>query len=116
MEQKPKSKKTLLILIPVALILIAGAVFGILYFPAQKSYRSALTAAQELPFDEAYAALKDAIEKLDGNPLFKEKQSELTVLLGDLVCDHTYETAMDQSGDLPYAEASAILKDAIAKA
>ncbi|MBQ6235600.1 MAG: phosphodiester glycosidase family protein [Clostridia bacterium] len=114
MEQKPKSKKTLLILIPVALILIAGAVFGILYFPAQKSYRSALTAAQELPFDEAYAALKDAIEKLDGNPLFKEKQSELTVLLGDLVCDHTYETAMDQSGDLPYAEASAILKDAIA--
>ena len=47
MEQKPKSKKTLLILIPVALILIAGAVFGILYFPAQKSYRSALTAAQD---------------------------------------------------------------------
>ena len=114
MEHKSKKKKIFLILIPVALVLIVGAVFGYLYFPAQKTYRSALTAAQERPFDEVHEALTDAIRKLDGNPLFTQKKSELTVLLGDLVCDHTYETAMDQSGDLPYAEARAILNDAIA--
>ena len=114
MEQRTKSKKIFLILIPVVLILIAGAVFGFLYFPAQKTYRKALIAAQERPYDEACGTLQDAIRTLDGNPLFTGKRSELAVLLGDLVSDHTFEHAMDQSGDLPYAEACAILQDAMA--
>ena len=112
MEHKPKIKKLFLLLIPVALILIAGVVFAALYFPAEKTYRNALQ-AKELPYEEACAVLKDAIRDLDGKPLFAEKQSELAILLGDLVLDHTYENAMDQSGDLPYEEACSILRDAM---
>ena len=112
MEHKPKIKKLFLLLIPVALILIAGAVFAALYFPAEKTYRNALQ-AKELPHEEACAVLKDAIRDLDGKPLFADKQSELAILLGELILDHTYENAMDQSGDLPYGEACAILRDAM---
>ena len=113
MEQNRINKKLFLI-IPITLVLIAGAVFGFLYIPAQKTYRNALKASAELPYDEACAVLNDAIRDLNGKPLFAEKQSELAVLLGDLVSDHTFEHAMDQSGDLPYAEACAILQDAMA--
>ena len=112
--KKRQNKKILWILVPLALVLIAGAVFGFLYFPAEKTYRNALAASRELPYEEASVVLKDAIRTLDKNPLFAEKQSELAVLLGDLAYDHAYESAMDQSGELPYEEACALLKDAMA--
>ena len=114
MEQKPRSKKALLILIPVAVILIAGAVFGFYWFPAEQAYKNALQASRELPYEESSEILKAAIRKLDGNPLFTAKQSELAILFGELAYDHVYETAMDQSGDLPYEEACSVLKDAMA--
>lgn len=113
MEQKPKIKRVFLILIPVMLILIVGAVFGLLYVPAEKVYRNALKAGAELPYDEAYAVLNDAIKDLDGKPLFAEKQTELTVLLGDLVYTHTFETAMDDRGTLPFDEACAAIENAL---
>ena len=114
MEQKPKNNKVLLIIIPVALILAFGALFGFFWLPAQKVYRNALNAGQELPYDEASEILKAAIRELDGKPLFTKKQSELAVLYGELSYDHIYETALDQSGDLPYDEAVSVLKDAMA--
>ena len=107
-------KKLLLILIPVALILIAGAVFGIFYYlPAERTYRNAMKASRELSYEDAYETLKTAVSDLDGKPLFTEKQSELAMVLGDLIIDHTYTSAMDQSGDLPYEEACVILRDAM---
>ncbi len=113
MERKPKSKRIILIIIPVVLVLIVGALLGFFYFPAQKTYKNALAASRELPYEEAYETLKTAIQKLSGNPLFTGKQSELAVILGELTYDHIYETAMDQSGDMPYDEACAILRDAM---
>ena len=112
MEQKPKSKLIFLI-IPIALVLIAGAVFGVFYFRTEKTYRNALAAGAELPYDEACAVLNDAIRTLDGKPMFAEKQSELTVLLGDLVYHHSFETAMQESGTLPFEEACAAIENAM---
>lgn len=114
MEQKSKRILIILIIFLVTVILAGGALFGILYFPAQKTYQNALNAARDLPYNEAYNTLKDAILDLDGNPLFTDQQSELSILLGEFVYDHTYESAMDQSSELPYEEACAILRDAMA--
>jgi hypothetical protein len=44
MEQKPGSK-LIFPIIPVTPVPIGRAVFGVLFFPAQKTYRNALTAA-----------------------------------------------------------------------
>ena len=112
MEQNRINKKLFLI-IPITLVLIAGAVFGFLYIPAQKTYRNALKASAELPYDEACAVLNDAIRDLNGKPLFAEKQSELTVLLGDLVYAHTFKTAMGERGTLPFDEACATIENAL---
>lgn len=114
MEQKQRNNKVLLIIIPIALILVAGALFGFFWLPAEKIYRNALRAGRELPYEEASETLKSAIRELDGKPLFTEKQSELALMFGELSYDHIYETALDQSGDLPYEEAVSVLKDAMA--
>ncbi|MBQ1820733.1 MAG: phosphodiester glycosidase family protein [Clostridia bacterium] len=109
MEQKKKKKKLLWVLLPVALLLAAGAVFCIMYFPAENAYRNAMQNSATLPYDAARASLESAIGTLHGNPLFTGKREALIGRLDELV----YKHAMEECGTLPYADSSALLKDAL---
>lgn len=71
MKSQSNKKKLLPIILPVALILIACAVFGALYLQGETAYRNARNADGTLPYTEAYDTMKNAILALD-KPLFAE--------------------------------------------
>ena len=110
MKSQSNKKKLLPIILPVALILIACAVFGALYLPGETAYRNARKAGGTLPYTEAYDTMKNAIHALD-KPLFAEKQSEIAVLFGELVSGE----AKTHGGSVPYDEVCGILSDVASK-
>ena len=110
--EKPKSNKILWILIAVGLVLVAGAVFGVVYIPSEMIYRDAARYGAELPFEQAYAALEYGADALRDKPMFAEKRNTLLEQTDALLTSFADE-AMQESRTLPYAEARQRLADAV---